>query len=51
MRHSLLAAVTTSLALAACSGGGGGPNPETLWLALDGTETQVRLVGSEPTPF
>ena len=26
-------------------------NPERLWLALDGTETQVRLVDFEPTPY
>jgi hypothetical protein len=23
----------------------------TLWLALDGVETEVRLVASEPSPF
>ena len=26
-------------------------NPGTLWLALDGTEVQVRLVATEPPPF
>jgi hypothetical protein len=26
-------------------------NPDKLWLALDGTEVQVKLVASEPQPF
>lgn len=26
-------------------------NPERLWLALDGSETRVRLVGEEPRPY
>lgn len=26
-------------------------NPDKLWLALDGSEIQVRLIGSEPAPF
>ena len=26
-------------------------NPRTLWLALDGSETQVRLLPAEPAPF
>jgi hypothetical protein len=26
-------------------------NPPILWLALDGSETQVRLVDTEPRPF
>ncbi|MBP6840684.1 MAG: hypothetical protein KA190_25535 [Kofleriaceae bacterium] len=29
----------------------GHDNPRQLWLALDGSETQVRLVAAEPTPF
>lgn len=28
-----------------------GPNPAKLWLALDGSETQVRLIPVEPPPF
>ena len=36
------------LMLAACPSNG---NPETLWLALDGTETRVRLVEDEPRPY
>ena len=27
------------------------PNPSRLWLALDGRETEVRLVPVEPPPF
>jgi hypothetical protein len=26
-------------------------NPPVLWLALDGSELEVRLVGEEPRPF
>lgn len=26
-------------------------NPSKVWLALDGSETQVRLVTTEPPPF
>ncbi len=26
-------------------------NPDTLWLALDGSEVKVRLIDHEPTPF
>ncbi len=26
-------------------------NPDKLWLALDGSEIQVRLIGIEPQPF
>ena len=26
-------------------------NPEVLWLALDGSETEVRLIPVEPPPF
>ncbi|HTM21147.1 MAG TPA: hypothetical protein VL172_11580 [Kofleriaceae bacterium] len=26
-------------------------NPSTLWLALDGGETEVKLVEQEPNPF
>ncbi|MDX2089956.1 MAG: hypothetical protein SFX73_19020 [Kofleriaceae bacterium] len=37
------------LALAACPSGD--ENAPRLWLALDGTETQVRLIDYEPPPF
>ena len=48
MKHSLpaLAALTC---LAGCPSDDG--NPDVLWLALDGRETEVRLVGDEPQPF
>lgn len=26
-------------------------NPETLWLALDGSETKVKLIDHEPVPY
>lgn len=26
-------------------------NPETLWLALDGSEVKVKLIDHEPTPY
>lgn len=26
-------------------------NPETLWLALDGSELQVKLIDHEPIPY
>ena len=42
-----LAAVTT---LGGCSDDPAG-NPRTLWLALDGSETRVRLVDVEPHPY
>lgn len=36
--------------LAGCPGGESA-NPETLWLALDGRETEVKLVEDEPDPY
>lgn len=40
------------LAAAACSDDAPpAQNPDKLWLALDGSEVQVRLIGSEPAPF
>ncbi len=44
-----LAAV--ALTGAGCPEGGSGGNPPTLWLALDGRETEVKLVEDEPEPF
>lgn len=38
------------LALSACSDGSPS-NAPVLWLALDGRETEVRLVEEEPDPF
>lgn len=38
-----------ALALAGCPSDDG--NPPVLWLALDGVETEVRLVGEQPRPF
>ena len=39
------------LALTACPGDDGESNPPRLWLALDGRETQVKLVAEEPIPY
>ena len=40
------------IALAACGDNtGSGGNASVLWLALDGRETEVRLVEDEPDPF
>jgi len=36
--------------LPGCPSDGEG-NPKQLWLALDGSETRVKLVESEPRPF
>ena len=40
-----------SLATACSDDAPPGPNPPRLWLALDGSEVQVRLVSVEPPPF
>lgn len=37
------------LLLAGCPTDDG--NPAILWLALDGRETEVKLVGEEPRPY
>lgn len=40
------------IALAACGDNdGSGANAPVLWLALDGRETEVKLVEDEPDPF
>ena len=36
--------------LAGCPSDDNG-NPAVLWLALDGSELQVKLVGEEPQPY
>lgn len=52
-RSSCLAVVGLALAAAAgCSDDAPpGPNPARLWLALDGSEVQVRLIPVEPPEF
>lgn len=47
MRAAVLA--TWVVMLAGCPSDPG--NPETLWLALDGSELKVKLVDSEPRPY
>jgi hypothetical protein len=39
------------LGLLALSGCPGDSNAKVLWLALNGSETRVKLVDSEPPPF
>lgn len=46
-----LALVAAFLPLAACSDDAPAGNPPRLWLALDGSEVQVKLVSVEPPPF
>lgn len=38
------------LMLAGCPNPDDG-NPDVLWLALDGRETEVKLVAQQPSPF
>ncbi|MBK9033763.1 MAG: hypothetical protein IPL61_21270 [Myxococcales bacterium] len=48
----LAAPLALALLAGACSDDAPAPrNPDKLWLALDGSEIQVQLVGSEPPPF
>lgn len=44
-----LAALAVPLLLGGCPSDPS--NPETLWLALDGSELKTRLIDHEPTPF
>ena len=37
--------------LAACGDNDGSANAPVLWLALDGRETEVKLVEHQPDPF
>ncbi|MCX5744118.1 MAG: hypothetical protein NT062_16640 [Proteobacteria bacterium] len=46
LSHSLLV-----LALSGCDDAPPAGNPRTLWIAPDGSETQVKLVDTEPAPF
>jgi hypothetical protein len=48
MKLSLLTIASVAM-LAGCPSEEG--NPSVLWLALDGSELQVRLVDEEPIPF
>lgn len=49
MRAASLAASVLVIALAGCPSDPG--NPETLWLALDGSELKVKLIDHEPRPY
>ena len=48
---SILSAAAMILLAAACSDAGNPTNPTRLWLALDGSEQQVKLVSVEPAPY
>jgi hypothetical protein len=50
-RASRLALVLAVAAFAAACPGSEPDNPPRLWLALDGSQTMVRLVPYEPEPF
>jgi hypothetical protein len=50
MRTAPLALLTVLLA-SGCPGDDEPKNPDVLWLALDGSETQVHLLATEPMPF
>lgn len=45
-----LALALASLLLTACPGPSS-PNPSTLWLDMNGSETAIKLVDHEPPPF
>jgi hypothetical protein len=49
MKPSYLAVALLAALLPGCPSDDG--NPAVLWLALDGTETQVKLVDEEPRPY
>jgi hypothetical protein len=53
MTSRFLVLATLAGALAACSDDAqpDGPNPDRLWLALDGSEVEVKLSPVEPPPF
>lgn len=54
MRAGLAIAILVSMSIGFGGGGcgdGGAENPPVLWLALDGSETQVRLIEQEPPYF
>lgn len=51
MRHAPAALAFAAVALTACGDDAPTGNPDVLWLALDGSETEVRLVATEPPPF
>jgi hypothetical protein len=49
---SIVLVALASLGLAAaCSDDAQPTNPARLWLALDGSEVQVRLIPVEPPPY
>jgi hypothetical protein len=47
--HATLTTLATLALLGGCPSSD--QNAETLWLALDGRETEVRLVDYEPPPY
>ncbi len=48
MKHSALPLIAL---LAACPGPDDDGNPDVLWLALDGRETEVKLSDRQPSPY
>ena len=51
LRPLVAAALACSLAAACSDDAPSNGNPAKLWIALDGSEVQVRLVSVEPPPF
>ena len=49
MKYLPLATTAAALALGGCPGPDG--NPDTLWLAPNGSEVSLTLVDHEPPPF
>lgn len=50
-RFAATAVVLVAMAASLIGCGSEPANPERLWLYLDGRETEVKLVDSEPPPF
>lgn len=48
MKHSVLLSM---FVLAGCPNPDDEGNPAVLWLALDGRETEVKLIGNQPSPY
>ena len=49
--HTAVLVRIAPLALALLGGCPSSENPPTLWLALDGRETEVQLIDFEPPPY
>ncbi|MGE0872951.1 MAG: hypothetical protein AB7P03_30650 [Kofleriaceae bacterium] len=50
-RPFALAIIAATGITAGCPSSDGDRNPPVLWLDLDGSETEVRLIDHEPSPY